>query len=281
MTREDIIEYYIKSRNAYKDGWGLDKNMQLNLGFWYPDTKTLSEALKNLNAKIATEAEALPGHLLLDAGCGVGGTSIYMARNHGCKTYGINLVPHQVANARKNAENAGLAEQTNFQIMDYCHTTFPDNHFDIVLGIESICHAPSKREFLTEAYRILKPGGRLVLAENLQAKEDLTPKEHDQLYTFGFHGCKITSLDTEEEYMKNLGEVGFREYECKDMTSYVMPSVRRLRRLYYPAWLYNQYRALIGKPFGETELANTKMCYYLYTGLKNKLWSYGLIRAVK
>lgn len=281
MTHEDIIEYYVKSRNAYNDGWGLEKNMQLNLGLWYKNTKSLSEALNNLNAEIALKSEAGPGDLLLDAGCGVGGTCIYMAGNHGCITYGINLVPQQVEEARKNAKKAGLTEQTDFEVMDYCHTSFPDDHFDIILGIESICHAPSKRKFLTEAHRILKPGGRLVLAETLQAKKELTPREHDQLFTFGFHGCKITSLYTEKDYLKNLGEVGFRQYECVDMTSYVMPSVRRLRRLYYPAWLYNQYRALIGKPFGETEKAHTKMSYYLYTGLKNKLWSYGVIRAVK
>lgn len=281
MDRKDIIEYYNKSRNAYKDAWGLEKNMQLNLGFWYQDTKSLRQALENLNADVAVRSNAMEGDIILDAGCGVGGTSIYLASNHGCQTHGITLVPRQVDDARKNASKANVSHLTDFQVMDYCDTTFPDEQFDIILGIESICHAPSKRKFLAEAYRLLKPGGRLVLAENLQAKEHLTPKEYDQLYTYGFNGCKINSLDTEEEYLGNLKDVGFSSYECEDMTPYVIPSVRRLRRFYYPAWLYNQYRALIGKPFGETEKANTRMCYYLYTGIKNKLWSYGMITAVK
>ncbi len=281
MNHEDVIEYYAKNRNAYKDAWGLEKNMQLNLGLWFKKTKSLSQAFKNLNAEIADRSNAAEGDIVLDAGCGVGGTSIYLAQNHKCRTHGITLVPQQKDEALKNASKAKVSHLTDFQIMDYCDTTFPDEHFDIIVGIESICHAPSKREFLAEAYRLLKPGGRLVLAENLQAKEKLTSREYDQLYTYGFNGCKITSLDTEEEYLRNLKEIGFTEFECEDMTSYIVPSVKRLRRFYYPAWLYNHYRALIGKPFGETEKANTRMCYYLYTGIKNKLWSYGLIRAVK
>lgn len=281
MTHDRIVEYYNKSRNAYKDAWDLDNSMQLNLGFWYEDTKTLSQAFDNLNSYVARLGHVSQGDLLLDAGCGVGGTSIYMAKNHQCQTTGITLVPHQVEQARENARHQGVESLTDYQVMDYCLTTFPDNHFDIVTGIESICHADSKRDFLEEAFRILKPGGKLILAENLQAKETLTPHEHDQLYTYGFHGCKIHSLDTEKQYLTNLQNLGFSQYQCKDMTTYVWPSVKRLRRIYYLAWIYNQYRALTGKPYGETEKAHTRMCYYLYIGLKNKLWSYGIISAIK
>lgn len=281
MDRSSIVEYYNKSRNAYKDAWGLEKYMQLNLGLWYKNTKNLAQAFENLNAEVAKRANAEEGDTLLDAGCGVGGTSIYMAKNHGFEAHGITLVPQQAADAHENAVLEKVSHLTDFQVMDYCNTSFEDEQFDVIVGIESICHAPSKKRFLTEAYRLLKPGGRLVLAENLQAKEKLTPTEYDQLYTYGFNGCKINSLDTENQYLQNLEKIGFREYECEDMTRHVIPSVRRLRRFYYPAWLYNQYRALIGKPFGHTEIANTRMCYYLYTGIKNGLWSYGLIRAVK
>ena len=281
MTHDGIVEYYNKSRNAYKDAWDLDNSMQLNLGFWYEDTKNLREALRNLNSYVAREAGIKPDELMLDAGCGVGGTSIFMAKNHHCRVKGITLVPHQVEQAIENARKNGVSDLTEFQVMDYCHTTFPDNHFDLITGIESICHAPSKRDFLKEAHRILKPGGKLILAENLQARDTLTAREYDQLYTYGFHGCKIHSLDTEKQYLTNLAELGFSRYQCKDMTSYVWPSVKRLRKIYYLAWAYNRYRAMIGKPYGETEKAHTTMCYYLYTGLKKNLWSYGLITATK
>lgn len=281
MSHESIVEYYNKSFNAYRDGWGLDDNMQLNLGFWHKGTRSLSEALTNLNAYVAEQAQLSPDDLVLDAGCGVGGTIIHLVKHHGCRGHGITLVPHQVRKATENAGKNGVAHHTSFQVMDFCQTTFPDNHFDVITGIESICHADSKRAFLQEAYRILKPGGRMILVETLQAKPNLTPREHDQLYTRGFHGCKITSIDTADQYLTNLKELGFSHFEAEDKTALVWPSVRRLRRMYYLAWLYNQYKALTGKPFGDTEKAHTRMCYYLYTGLKNKLWSYGVIKAVK
>lgn len=281
MLQDGIIEYYNKSLNAYKDAWGLERNRQLNLGFWFPGTRNLSQALENLNAEVAKRAQVGPGDRILDAGCGVGGTSIYLAANHQCQSTGITLVPRQVEMAQNFAREAGVVDRTRFEVMDYCKTSFPDNHFDVVLGIESICHATSKREFLKEAYRVLKPGGRLVLAENLQAKATLTPAEHEILYTYGFEGCKIDSLDTEADYLQNLNDLGFSRFACEDMTTYVWPSIRRLRRIYYLARMYNLYRALIGQPYGTTEKAHTRMCYYLYTGLKEKLWSYGLIEAVK
>lgn len=281
MFQDGVIEYYNKSLNAYKDAWGLEKNRQLNLGFWFSETKSLSEALRNLNVEVARRANASPGDRTLDAGCGVGGTCIYLATEHQCDAHGITLVPGQVELARKFSREAGVSYSTHFEVMDYNNTSFPDNYFDVVTGIESICHTPSKRTFLKEAYRILKPGGRLVLADTLQAKATLTPREHDYLYTYGFEGCKISSLDTPEQHLENLKELGYSQYQHEDMTRYVWPSIRRLRMLYYPAWMYNQYRALIGKPFGETEKAHTRMCYYLYTGIKKNLWSYGLIQAVK
>lgn len=281
MVEDSIIEYYNKTLNAYKDGWALEKNRQLNMGLWFPGTKSLSEALQNLNEELARKANISAGHRVLDAGCGVGGTCIHLASRYDCNAYGITLVPGQVELAQRFAMESNVSDRTDFRIMNYCHTTFPDNYFDAIVGIESICHTPDKRSFLTEALRILKPGGRLVFAENLQAKPRLTPKEHKILYTYAYEGCKISTLFTGEQYLTNLKELGFSDYKIDDVTPYIWPSIRRMRRLYYFAWIYNKYRAWAGRPFGPTELAHTRMCYYLYTSLKRNLWSYGLVQATK
>lgn len=281
VSQEDIIEYYRKCNNAYRDAWGMDKNMQLNLGLWKRGTKNLSQALLNLNKEIAMHAELKESDVLLDAGCGVGGSAIYMAKNFGCKAIGISLVEDQIIKARENAKTYQMEGLTEFQVMDYNRTDFEDNSFDVIIGIESICYAEPKSDFLKEAYRLLKKGGRLVLAENLQAKEKLNSREYDELYTYAFHACKVQSLETEANYMKHMEKVGFSSFQCMDYTEQIQPSIRRLRRFYYPAYLYNKYHALIGRPFSKTQLANTKMCYYLQTSLKKKLWSYALIKAVK
>lgn len=277
----EIAEYYRLCNNAYRDAWGLDRNMQLNLGLWKKGTKNLSQALYHLNEEIAQYTELKKGDKVLDAGCGVGGTAIHLAKNYACEVIGITLAPNQLEQAKENVQKAGLDDSCNFQLMDFTSTDFADESFDVIIGIESICYAEPKSAFLKEAKRLLKKGGRLVLAENLQAKKELNQNEYDCLYTHAFNGCKVKSLDTEEEYLNNLKQLGFSSANCFDYTEFIRPSIRRLRRFYYPAWLYNCWHQLIGKPFSETQEANTKMCYYLQSSLNRALWKYGIIKAVK
>ena len=103
MVEDSIIEYYNKTLNAYKDGWALEKNKQLNMGLWFPGTKSLSQALQNLNEELARKAKISAGHRVLDAGCGVGGTCIHLASQYDCTAYGITLVPGQVELAQRFA----------------------------------------------------------------------------------------------------------------------------------------------------------------------------------
>ena len=277
----DIITYYEECENAYRDVWGMDRDLQLNLGLWEKGTKNLTEALGNLNLKMAEMAEIDKNSFVLDAGCGVGGTAIYLAKHFGCKVVGISITERQVELARKNAKAAGVDHLVQFETQNFMSTNFKEETFDAVIGMESICYARPKLDFLKEAKRVLKKGGRLVLAENLQGKAELTEKEVTILYRKGFNGCKVQSLDTEANYRRNLKTMNFKTIECIDKSKAVRPSILRLRRFFYPAWLYNQWHRLIGKPFNETQEANTRMCYYLLSGLDRGLWRYGLIRAVK
>jgi len=281
FNNEDIKTYYKDCHNAYRDAWGLDQNMQLNLGLWYKDTKNLSEALFNLNVEMGQLAEIDNTKVVLDAGCGVGGTAIHLAKNYGCKVIGITLSENQCRLANENATIENVSHLVEFQVMDYMQTSFENQSFDVIIGMESIVYAQPKKAFIEEAFRLLKDGGKLVLAENLQAKEKLSTNEHISLYTNSFNGCKVESLDTENNYINNLNTSGFIHIKCIDKTKEITPSIKRLRRIYYAAKLYNLYHRLIGKPFNETQEANTKMCYHLWSSLKNGLWGYGLIHAVK
>lgn len=276
-----IINYYEECDNAYRDTWGLDYNMQLNLGLWKKGTKNLSQALLNLNQEIAEKAALTADSKVLDAGCGVGGTAIYFAKHFGCQVVGITLAPHQAKKARANAAKAGVEKLCNFEVMDFMKTTFADESFDTVVGIESICYAEPKITFIKEAHRLLKKGGKLVVADNLQGKAELSEKEYTSLYTNAFYGCKVTSLATEGDYLKNLEAVEFTKFDCEDYTDMIRPSILRLRRIYYLATAYSTFHRLLKKPFSATQEANTKMCYHLYSSLKKGLWKYGIVTATK
>ncbi|MGB0390509.1 MAG: SAM-dependent methyltransferase [Salibacteraceae bacterium] len=91
INKNHIIEYYDKSKVAYQDIWHLDTAMALHYGFWEKGVTNLKQALIKENEVVVTLAKITPKDKVLDAGCGVGGSSFYLAQNIGCSVHGISL----------------------------------------------------------------------------------------------------------------------------------------------------------------------------------------------
>ena len=160
-----IIEYYKDTENAYKDSWDLNNSLAIHYGYWDEKVKSFPESLLRMNEIMIEAAEIKSTDKVLDAGCGVGGSSIFMATMLGCKVTGITLSERQVQQANENAAKKNVEDLVNFKAMDYSATDFPDASFDVVWGCESICYADDKEKFIKEAFRLLKPGGRLIVAD--------------------------------------------------------------------------------------------------------------------
>lgn len=113
-----------------------------------------------------------PPEKVLDVGCGIGGTSRYLAAKLGDRSTvtGITLSPRQVERASTLAEVAGLTN-VNFKVMDALKMDFPDNSFDLVWACESGEHMPDKNAYIAEMARVLKPGGLMVMATWCQREE--------------------------------------------------------------------------------------------------------------
>jgi MPBQ/MSBQ methyltransferase len=84
---------------------------------------------------------------VLDVGCGIGGTSRYLAKKLGSNSsvVGITLSPKQVERATQLAKAQGV-DNASFQVMDALQMSFPDNSFDIVWACESGEHMPDKEK---------------------------------------------------------------------------------------------------------------------------------------
>jgi MPBQ/MSBQ methyltransferase len=102
------------------------------------------------------------GTTVLDVGCGIGGSSRILARDYGFQVTGITISPGQVKRAQ---ELTPPEVSARFQQDDAMHLSFPDSSFDVVWCIEAGPHMPDKATFAKELLRVLKPGGRLVVAD--------------------------------------------------------------------------------------------------------------------
>lgn len=98
----------------------------------------------------------------LDVACGLGATTAAIKnRWPHCEVAGINISAQQIEHAKKNAP------QCSFRKMDATSLDFPDETFDLILCVEAAFHFDSRRDFLHEAFRTLRKGGTLLLADIL------------------------------------------------------------------------------------------------------------------
>lgn len=155
----DTARHYDDCYWDYRTAWFDNENLALHYGYWDLHTKTHRQALLNKNRVVCEMAGIGPEQHVLDAGCGIGGSAIWLAKNVGCRVTGITVSVQQVRHARRHAQRHGVAERVDFQVADFCRTPFPDASFDVVWAIESSCYAVDKRDFFREAYRLLRKGG--------------------------------------------------------------------------------------------------------------------------
>lgn len=279
FSKKEIERYYDLSEVHYRFFWKLDKAKSLHYGYWDKATKNFHEALLNINKILSQKASITKNDKVLDAGCGVGGSSVWLGKQTGCNVTGISLSEKQVNKANRLAEKEGVGESVHFFQKDYTSTDFANASFDVVWAIESVCHADNKSDFLKEAFRLLKNGGRLIMAD-FYKKENLQGNDALIIQNWA-HGWAVPDFSTIEEFEKQLQQTGFTNVQIEDATKNIKPSAKRLYKAYFLgkflAWLYE----LSSKKITPTSKKNVETAYLQYKGLKKDLWKYKIIYAEK
>jgi tocopherol O-methyltransferase len=276
---QEIISYYESCETDYKLVWHLNSHMAMHYGYWDKGVKRLRQALWQMNAQLAHHAEISSRDVVLDAGCGVGGSAIYLAQNIGCRVEGVTLSEKQVESARRKASELNLGHLVNFSRQNYTSINFPDNYFDVVWAIESVCHASEKADFLKESYRVLKPGGRLIIADffTADAKTDFADRK---LIAKWADSWAVSSFEDIEVFREKIAGTGYSSHHLHNITANIYPSARRLYYYFFPGLVCDTALRLIGK---RTYIHNKNLwsTYYQYKSLKRNLWNYFIIKAVK
>jgi len=275
FTPKDVANYYDQTANHYRRFWKLDKSLALHYGIWSAGIKTLHDAVRNTNALLSKLGEITSTDTVLDAGCGVGGSAIFLAKYIGCNVTGITLSEKQAEQATGFAQRHKVSELTSFQAMNYLSTSFADNSFDVVWAMESMQTAIDKSDFFKEIKRILKPGGRILIADCFKSYN--YSFEKNNLMGLMFNGWAVSDVLSLDEFADTASQYGFSLDKAQDVTKEVYPSVVRFFLAsilgMFGTFLYNVFvkkASYFSRNHFKTGIAQ----YFAY---HKKLWTYNLL----
>jgi cyclopropane fatty-acyl-phospholipid synthase-like methyltransferase len=277
-TPGEVAEYYNTTQNHYRRWWNLKEGLSLHYGICDENARSFAESLVNTNRIMMQTAGVSANDKVLDAGCGVGGAAIYLARMKNAEVTGISLSDRQIECAREHARHLPAGTKISFHVMDFTRTSFPDESFDVVWACESVCQA-DKQAFINESFRLLRKGGRLIMADFFLTSEDQIDR-----HLWIRKWCDtwaVTELVSCDRFAKNLHEGGYKEIKTFDFTANIRKSSQRMYIASLlgaiPSEVYNLFHPKVNS-FAKRHY---RCGYYQFRALQEGLWRYNIISAQK
>jgi tocopherol O-methyltransferase len=289
---QKIQQFYDSSSPLWERTWG----EHMHHGYYGANGQHKKDrrlAQIDLIEELLRWAEVSSAQTILDAGCGIGGSTLYLANKFGAQAVGITLSPVQAQRASDRAhenqialqpwESFGASDQrpaVDFQVADALATPFADSSFDFIWSMESGEHMPDKRAFLQECYRLLKPGGTFLMAtwchrstDNLAGPLTASEQQHLNLLYQLYHLPYVISLS---DYGELASAVGFNALKIADWS----PQVE-----YF--WQDVVFSAMNPKVIagilqaGSETIRGTAAIALMTTGFNRGLIRYGILRGSK
>jgi cyclopropane fatty-acyl-phospholipid synthase-like methyltransferase len=205
-----VAEHYDDLDDLYRSIWG----SSLHHGYWITGKESAEEAVINLTHMVARLASIRSGDQVCDIGAGYGATTLALNRDYGAEVTGITISTKQYRQAKAAA--AGNLN-VNFLLGDALQNSLPSAAYDAVVAVESSEHFIDKPKLFCEAYRLLRPGGRCVIAAWLTREHPGWWEAQHLLEPICAEG-RIPSMASVEEYRAMLETAGFCQIRFFELT---------------------------------------------------------------
>ena len=227
-----LEEYYSQAGPDYA-AWSREFNM--HFGYYRAGANPFDREamLEQMNAEVLArlQLDGITEPRLLDLGCGLGATLRSFARRlPSSKLTGITRVPWQVEQARRLNHAALCGERVDVVQGDYQETNLPASSYDGVYALESSCHArgADKGLLLREAHRLLRSGGRLVVADGFLTSGRFLNGLQRRIYRKLCECWVIEDLAQLPLFGSRLEQLGFRNIAVEHLQMRVAPSVAHI-----------------------------------------------------
>lgn len=219
QTTNKIKKFWNKLSLPWHSIWG----NHIHHGYYQDADITPQRAQEILLEKLLEHCPIKSQADLLDVGCGLGGTSIYLATRFKIHVTGISISDKQIEIAQSSAAQKNVQNVT-FHVEDaLAMQSFHKHQFDVIWSLESCEQFFNKKIFLSHVNRLLKPGGKFLLATwcaSADEYQDIAAKRYYKL-------CKAFDLPympTIDYYQRLLQEENFQILQSLDWTQQVAKS---------------------------------------------------------
>ena len=270
-----VLSYFKESRLGYDLVLGGVKHF----GYYSDgiDSITEKKAQESMHNLLAEKLKIKKNHTILDAGCGQGIVSAYLAKKYGCSIIGITIVPFEIGKAERLAQKIGAASHVKYHLMDYSNTNFEGNKFDAVYAIESFVHSPDADATLKELFRILKPGGILAIFDyTISHDNEFTAYEKKMFDIIAGRTAMGSIKDMRHDSFADLlKKAGFESISQKDISRNVLPSIKKLNKLAKFPYVFVDLFKL------QKHFINVTAAIEVYKLAKKGLFKYNILTAKK